>query len=78
LILDIELYDLNGIEVGKIVREKMFNEVMHIIYISSKESYAMELTLSIKNGGWIMKKIFSVLLVFTILVLSTNDGFADK
>jgi DNA-binding LytR/AlgR family response regulator len=43
LILDIELYDLNGIEVGKIVREKMFNEVMHIIYISSKESYAMEL-----------------------------------
>jgi|LGOV01.1.fsa_nt_gb DNA-binding LytR/AlgR family response regulator len=43
LILDIELDALNGIEVGKIVREKMKNDIMQIIYISAKESYAMEL-----------------------------------
>ena len=43
LILDIELDLLNGIEVGKRVREKMNNNTMQIVYISAKESYAMEL-----------------------------------
>lgn len=43
IFLDIELGLLNGVEVGKIIREKMNNEAVLIIYISGKESYAMEL-----------------------------------
>ncbi|MDD3174033.1 MAG: LytTR family DNA-binding domain-containing protein [Herbinix sp.] len=41
--LDIELKQLNGVEVGKIIREQMSNEITQIIYISSKENYAMQL-----------------------------------
>lgn len=43
LFLDIELPGLNGIAVGNYIRELSKNEWMHIIYISSKTSYAMEL-----------------------------------
>lgn len=43
LILDIELGLLGGIEIGKIIREKLDNNIIQIIYISAKKSYAMEL-----------------------------------
>ena len=43
IFLDIELKLMNGIAVGKKLREEMMNETTQIIYISSKESYAMEL-----------------------------------
>lgn len=43
LFLDIELPGLNGIAVGNYIRESCGNEGMHIIYISSKTSYAMDL-----------------------------------
>lgn len=43
LFLDIELNKLNGVEVGKIIREEMNNETTQIVYISAKDSYAMEL-----------------------------------
>ncbi|MGN0318655.1 MAG: LytR/AlgR family response regulator transcription factor [Lachnospira sp.] len=43
LFLDIELPKLNGVDVGKYIRKVCANEGMHIIYISSKTSYAMEL-----------------------------------
>ncbi len=43
LFLDIELHHLNGIELGKIIREEMNNETTQIVYISAKESYAMDL-----------------------------------
>lgn len=43
LFLDIELHKLNGIELGKKIREEMKNEITQIVYISSKENYAMEL-----------------------------------
>jgi DNA-binding LytR/AlgR family response regulator len=43
IFLDIELKLMNGIEVGKKLREEMLNEITQIIYISGKESYAMEL-----------------------------------
>jgi len=43
LFLDIELIKLNGVEVGKIIREEMNNESIQIVYISAKESYAMDL-----------------------------------
>ncbi|MDW5300053.1 MAG: LytTR family DNA-binding domain-containing protein [Sedimentibacter sp.] len=41
--LDIELNKLNGIELGKRIREEIKNESIQIVYIFSKENYAMEL-----------------------------------
>lgn len=43
LFLDIELPGKNGIDVGYYIRESMSDVGMHIIYISSKTSYALEL-----------------------------------
>jgi DNA-binding LytR/AlgR family response regulator len=43
IFLDIELNKLNGIELGRIIRNELKNENIQIVYISSKENYAMEL-----------------------------------
>lgn len=43
LILDIELKQIDGIEVGRILREEMHNDMIQIVYISSKKGYAMDL-----------------------------------
>ena len=43
LFLDIELPGYNGVDVGNYIRESCNNDGLHIIYISSKTSYAMEL-----------------------------------
>lgn len=43
LFLDIELVQKNGIAVGNFIRTEMENMQTHIVYISSKESYAMQL-----------------------------------
>lgn len=43
IFLDIELYNLNGIEVGSILRKIKENYKVQIIYISAKNTYAMKL-----------------------------------
>jgi DNA-binding LytR/AlgR family response regulator len=43
LFLDIELFKMTGIEVGKYIRNKLDNLGMQIIYISGKPSYAQQL-----------------------------------
>lgn len=43
IFLDIELKQMNGVEVGRRIREEMLDEVTQIIYISAKQSYAMDL-----------------------------------
>lgn len=43
LFLDIELLQKNGIEVGAFIRDGLEDADLHIVYISSKESYAMQL-----------------------------------
>ena len=43
MILDIELARLSGIDVGKFLREENRNFHTQIIYVSSKETYAMKL-----------------------------------
>jgi DNA-binding LytR/AlgR family response regulator len=43
IFLDIELCEINGVEVGKKIREELNDEITQIVYISAKESYAMEL-----------------------------------
>lgn len=43
LFLDIELKSLDGISVGKFIRDTLNNNYLQIVYISSKKSYAMDL-----------------------------------
>lgn len=43
LFLDIELKQGTGIEVGKKIRSDLKNEVMQIVFVSSREQYAMQL-----------------------------------
>ena len=43
LLLDIELGKMNGIELAAIIRNELHNDYMQIVYVSSKQSYAMEL-----------------------------------
>lgn len=43
IFLDIELMKMNGIEVGKKIRDEMKNEIVQIVYISGKDNYYLEL-----------------------------------
>ena len=43
LFLDIELPGMNGVDVGKYIRDILKNTDMFLVYISSKEEYALEL-----------------------------------
>ena len=43
ILLDIELAELNGVAVGKIIREKFDDYATKIAYVSGKTHYAMEL-----------------------------------
>ncbi len=43
IFLDIELVQKNGISVGKFIRSEMDDIQTHIVYISSKQNYAMQL-----------------------------------
>lgn len=43
IFLDIELKLMNGVAVGKIIREELEDDSVQIVYISAKQQYAMEL-----------------------------------
>ena len=43
IFLDIELKAMNGVNLGAKIRTELQNEKMHIVYISAKSEYAMEL-----------------------------------
>lgn len=43
IFLDIELKIMNGIEVARIIREKLKNEIVKIVFISARDSYYLEL-----------------------------------
>ena len=43
LFLDIELGKVNGILIGRMIRSALENESTQIVYVSSKESYALQL-----------------------------------
>lgn len=43
IFLDIELYEMNGIEIGRILRKSEHNHQVQIVYVSAKENYAMDL-----------------------------------
>lgn len=43
LFLDIELLDIDGVNIGKILRSDIANEVTQIVYVSSQMDYALQL-----------------------------------
>lgn len=43
IFLDIELKMMNGVEVGRFIREDLRDEIVQIVYISGKDSYYLEL-----------------------------------
>ena len=69
LILDIELTRATGIDVGKYLRDKNRNFHTQIIYVSSKETYAMKL-FSVQPLDFIVKPVKPEALIKAI-----NRGF---
>ena len=43
LFLDIELPDMNGVSIGRYIRNMVSDSIVQIVYISYKTSYAMQL-----------------------------------
>jgi len=43
LFLDIEMKQINGVEVGRFIREELHNDILQIVYISGKDSYYQQL-----------------------------------
>lgn len=43
IFLDIELRNINGVEVGRTIRDEMKNDLVQIVYISGKDNYYLEL-----------------------------------
>lgn len=73
---------MNGIEFGERLRREFANEVTQIIYISSHESYAMEL-FKVRPFGFIVKpltyqKVYGALKKVLIFLNSTNQLFEYK
>ncbi|MBE5840617.1 MAG: response regulator transcription factor [Butyrivibrio sp.] len=69
LILDIELYGATGIDIGKYLRDEDRNFHTQIIYVSSKETYAMKL-FSVQPLDFIVKPVQPKTLIKAI-----NRGF---
>lgn len=82
IFLDIELSIMNGVEVGKKIREVMPDVSIQIVYISAKESYAMQL-FKIRPLDFIIKpityeKISDVMNVVLKLMQKNNKFFNYK
>lgn len=82
IFLDIEMYEINGVDVGKKIREELNDELTQIVYISSKESYAMEL-FEVRPLNFLIKpfnkvKIESVVLKAIKLIETENYCFEYK
>jgi DNA-binding LytR/AlgR family response regulator len=82
IFLDIELDLIDGIQVGKKIREEFENEYTKIAYISAKESYAMEL-FQVRPIDFLVKpldieKVESVFLTALKLIEKTNRYFTYK
>lgn len=82
IFLDIELCKINGVEVGRKIRNELNDETTQIIYISSKDSYAMEL-FDVRPLNFLLKpikkeKIESVLKTAKNIMVNTNQYYEYK
>ena len=65
IFMDIELYHLNGIEVSTFIRKEQNNETTQIAFVSSKQSYAMDL-FAVRPLDFIVKPITYERIAFCI------------
>lgn len=82
IFLDIQLLQLDGIEVGRQIREQLGNEKISIVYISSKETYAMSL-FQVRPLDFLIKpiteeKLFALLEKFVRLNQTYKNEFYFK
>lgn len=82
IFLDIELFEINGVEVGRKIREELNDELTQIVYISAKDSYAMEL-FDIRPLNFLVKplkreKVQSVLKTARKVLISSNQYYEYK
>jgi DNA-binding LytR/AlgR family response regulator len=82
IFLDIELREINGVEVGKKIREEFNDELTQIVYISAKDSYAMDL-FDIRPLNFLVKplkteKIESVLKTAKKILGTSNQYYEYK
>lgn len=80
--LDIELPEMNGVDVGKYIREVLKDEYVQIAYISAKEGYAMEL-FDYRPINFLVKpldkrKLEKVIRKYLILFAQDNKVFLYK
>ena len=77
LFLDIELPNMNGVSVGKYIRDKMNNQGMQIVFISSKTNYAMEL-FQIHPYDFLVKPIKKDIVFNTLNKLLAIDSMDER
>ncbi|MDE6182655.1 MAG: LytTR family DNA-binding domain-containing protein, partial [Eubacteriales bacterium] len=82
IFLDIEMKELNGIELGKEIRDFFQNETTKIIYISSYEEYCMDL-FKVRPFDFIIKPFKKEDLILTLkrvinLINITHEIFTYK
>lgn len=73
IFLDIELQIMNGVEVGKYIRDELGNEDLQIVYISAKQQYAMEL-FAIRPMNFLVKPISRESIINTLEKAMKLDG----
>lgn len=77
IFLDIELRLMNGVEVGRMIREDLENEEVQIVYISAKQQYAMEL-FAFRPMNFLVKPISGDHILKTIEKAMNLDGINKK
>jgi DNA-binding LytR/AlgR family response regulator len=82
IFLDIELNEINGVELGKKIRQELNDEATQIVYISGNESYAMEL-FDVRPLNFLIKplkfeKVESVLNTARKVIIGSNQYFEYK
>lgn len=77
IFLDIELKNINGVEVGKYIREELDNEDLQIVYISAKQQYAMELFV-IRPMNFLVKPISKESVIIALEKAMKLDGIHKR
>ena len=76
IFLDIELPKMNGVEIGKYIREVKNDNITQIVYISSKQEYAMEL-FKVRPIDFLVKPLNAKMIGNVIDVYMNLNGAKD-
>jgi len=82
IFLDIELKELNGVELGKMIRSELSNETIHIAYVSVNTQYALEL-FQVRPLDFLVKPFSEAQVIKTVekarsITVSYNEKFSFK